>query len=176
MAISPFVLHVAQIRRAAGTRNQVSCRGPIDDLVCVGSSVPPGEDVVVDVTLESVMSGDAVAISAFGTVSAPWIGECRRCLEPISGVLNARVRELYGEHGDSEEIYPLVGDLLDLEPLARDAMLLELPAAPVCRQDCHGICVTCGTNRNEETCDCSPQLDDRWAALDILRNSEGQVG
>ena len=50
------------------------------------------------------------------------------------------MRELYTEDGDGEETYPLVDDEVDLEPLVRDAVLLELPLAPLCRPDCLGLC------------------------------------
>jgi uncharacterized protein len=79
------------------------------------------------------------------------------------------VRELYLEDGDGDETYRLVDDQLDLEPLVRDAVLLELPQAPLCRADCRGLCATCGANRNLEPCACRPPGDPRWAVLDVLR-------
>ena len=44
---------------------------------------------------------------------------------------------------------PSPGDQLDLEPMVREAVLLELPLAPLCRPDCAGLCPECGANRNE---------------------------
>ena len=64
------------------------------------------------------------------------------------------VRPGGGTDGD-EEAYPLTGDELDLEPLARDAVLLELPLAPLCSEDCRGLCPQCGANWNTEPCDCT---------------------
>ena len=68
-----------------------------------------------------------------------------------------------------EDAYPLVDDELDLEPLVRDAVLLELPLAPLCREDCAGLCPQCGANRNEGACGCAAPRDPRWATLDVLR-------
>jgi uncharacterized protein len=45
---------------------------------------------------------------------------------------------------DDEELYYLDGDLLDLEPALRDAVVLALPMSPLCREDCPGLCVECG--------------------------------
>jgi uncharacterized protein len=84
------------------------------------------------------------------------------------------VRELYEPGSDGEETYPLYGDQLDLALLARDAVVLELPQVPLCREDCQGLCPYCGANRNE--IDCGHDLvptDPRWAALDALRTEEG---
>jgi uncharacterized protein len=67
------------------------------------------------------------------------------------------------------ETYLLEDDVIDLEPMVRDALLLELPLAPLCRDDCAGLCPTCGANRNDEPCDCAEaEPDPRWAALRSL--------
>ncbi|MGH9207283.1 MAG: YceD family protein [Acidimicrobiales bacterium] len=119
----------------------------------------------MEVLLESVHSG----ILATGTISAAWGGECRRCLTPTQGHIAVRVRELFELGGGSEESYSLAGDQLDLEPMARDAVVLELPLAPLCSNECRGLCPGCGVNRNETSCSCVVAPDRRWAALDALK-------
>jgi DUF177 domain-containing protein len=142
---------------------------PMSGLSVTGSRVVPRADVTVSVVLESVHGGVMVA----GTVETTWEGPCRRCLRQASGLLAVPVRELFAERGDPEESYPLHGDELDLGPLVRDAVVLELPLAPLCDERCQGLCPTCGVNRNEGTCRCPPTGGDpRWAALDVLREGE----
>jgi uncharacterized protein len=51
----------------------------------------------------------------------------------------------------------------------RDAIVLELPMAPLCRDDCRGLCPQCGADRNEADCGCVAPADPRWANLDVLR-------
>jgi uncharacterized protein len=160
----PFLVHAGRLRRAVGTRQREVRRGVVDDLACSGSRVPEQAEVEADVVLESVMGGLSVA----GVVRAPWAGTCRRCLEPAGGVLEVPVREHFTEGGDGEETYPLHHGEVDLEPMVRDAVLLELPQAPLCRPDCKGLCPTCGADRNLGACHCEPRRDDRWAALDAL--------
>lgn len=165
----PFLVQVAALRKQNGTTREEHRDGVIPDLGAVSVVVPDGEPVVLDLTLASYPGG----ISADGTVTAPWRGECRRCGGPVDGTVVAQVHERYAPAGASdrdEEAYPLVGDELDLEPLARDAVLLELPLAPLCVEDCQGLCPTCGANRNTESCDCTPPADPRWSALDTLRD------
>ncbi len=84
-----------------------------------------------------------------GTISAPWEAACSRCLVPVGGELAVRVGELYERQPLEGETY-LLGedDVIDLEPLIRDALLLELPAVPLCRPDCKGLCATCGIDHN----------------------------
>ncbi len=165
MAARPFVVHVAKLRRVLGTRWHEVRSGALEDLACSGSEVPAGGLVSADVMLEAIAGG----ITVVGVVTAPWKGECRRCLQPASGTLHVRVRELYAEGGDGEDVYPLVDDQVDLEDLVHDAVLLELPIAPLCQEGCRGLCPMCGVNRNEQACRCETPRDERWAALDVLR-------
>ena len=160
----PFAVGVAVLRKHPGTRRRVKAVGPIAKLEVSNSRIAEGSDVEVDVVLESVPGGVVVN----GTVSARWEGECRRCLEPATGRLLARVRELCSDDADPELGYPMTADWLDLELLAHDACILELPLAPLCRPDCLGLCPECGANRNHETCTCTETTDPRWAALSGL--------
>ena len=169
MTKPPFLLSVTALRRAPGSRRQEMRYGPIPGLAVTSGAVPADADVAVDVVLELVDGG----IVATGSVTAPYVGECRRCLGPVYATIRAEVREVYQadvEPEQAEEIYPLVGDQLDLEPLARDAVLLELPLAPLCREGCLGLCPTCGANLNEGSCACQRSAPDpRWEGLDVLR-------
>ena len=172
-APNPFAVNVVQLRRHPGSRRTEQRSGPIPDLQVSGSAVPSGARVDIDAVLEAVHGG--VVVSA--DVSAPWEGECRRCLRPVAGEVQTHVRELYEEHSDGEETYPLRGDQLDLAPLARDAVLLELPLAPLCIEDCLGLCPECGANRNEGDCGhVIRNIDPRWAALDALRTEQNELG
>lgn len=177
LAEHPFLVHAAALRRVPGTTRSELRLGVIDDLGSVGVAVPEGAPVEADVTLASYPGG----IMVTGTVSAPWVGECRRCGGMVSGAVAASVRERYvpaaamSDDPDSPDAdaYPLRDDLLDLEPLARDAVLLDLPLAPLCSEDCQGLCVQCGSNLNLGTCGCQPLADPRWSALDQLGDGEG---
>ena len=165
----PFVVQVAGVRKVAGTTRREARCGVIDGLAAVGVTVPAGEPVCADVELSSYPGGIAVT----GTVTASWRGECRRCGGPVAGEVSAAVRERYaptGAPGADEDTYLLTGDELDLEPLARDAVLLDLPLAPLCSDECLGLCPQCGTNWNDGPCACPGVVDPRWSALDALRN------
>lgn len=154
------------MRERHGGVMDVARSGPIDGLEMPDSAVPEGRDVEVEARLEA--AGEGVMVTA--DVRAPWEGTCRRCLGPASGLLSSRTREFYGDQGDPELVYPLRGQQLDLELLARDAILLGLPQVPLCRPDCAGLCPTCGTDRNTGDCGCGERTGDpRWAALDQLR-------
>lgn len=176
MTSNPWLIPITTLRRSIGNRLQEHRSGRIGELRVADTRTPEDAEVAADVVLDSVDGGIEVA----ATVLAPWEGECRRCLRPVGGELRCQVRELYRPRpprerpDEDEETYPLSGELLDLRPLVRDAVLLELPIAPLCREDCAGLCPTCGADLNEARCDCpAPGGDLRWAALDVLRDPGG---
>ena len=133
------------------------------------TSVAEGATASVEAMLEWVADG----VLATGTAAVDWMGLCRRCLAPIGGRATAEFQELFALEPVEGETYPLKGDRIDLEPLAREALLLELPLAPLCRDDCAGLCPTCGADRNAGPCGCdSEAADPRWAALDVLKDGD----
>ena len=160
-----LVVNVADLLRRPGARRHEELHGHVP-VTMVGTSVSADADVALDVTIESVSEG----VLATGTVRTGWRAECRRCLRPIEGDVEAEFRELFERHAREGETYPLLHEEVDLEPLAREILLSELPLTALCRADCPGICPTCGADLSEGPCDCdSVARDPRWAALDDLR-------
>lgn len=131
--------------------------------------VPPDADLDLDLRLESVMEG--VLVSGIATV--PLTGECGRCLEAVDDTLTVDLQELFAypesDTGDDEDLARMEGDLLDLEPVLRDAVVLALPLTPLCRQDCGGLCTECGERLDDLPEDHAHGAPDpRWAALHAL--------
>lgn len=166
VAEGPLVVPVADLLRRPGQKRDEHLEAVLDELNVLGSKVPDGEPVTVDVHLESVNEG----IVATGSVSAPWTGECRRCLRAIASTLTTPVMEVFEDEPVEGETSKLDIDRIDLEPLAREAVLLELPMAPLCQDDCAGLCPDCGADRNATDCGHTLEVkDDRWAALGELK-------
>jgi uncharacterized protein len=127
-------------------------------------SVPVGSPVELDLRLESVMDGVLVS----GTVEVSVKAECGRCLEPVSDRLEVEVQELYAyAPADPDDEQPLLtGDFIDIEPLVRDAVVLDLPLNPVCDDDCPGLCAACGARLADlEPGHAHDDLDPRFAVL-----------
>ncbi|GAA3866235.1 hypothetical protein GCM10022243_35290 [Saccharothrix violaceirubra] len=132
-------------------------------------AVPPGGEVDLDVLLESVVEGVLVT----GRASTAVEGECSRCLEPLTDEVAVELTELYAypdsatdETTEEDEVSRLADDLVDLEPVVRDAIVLALPQVPLCSPDCPGLCVDCGGRLAELGPDHGHEtMDPRWAAL-----------
>ena len=161
----PLRLNVADLLRRPGGARDFTVEAPLAELGNGVASFPADTPVRVAGTLEHVADGIVVRAE----VEAPWQAVCSRCLQPVAGDIAVHVDELYEPAPLEGETYPLDDDTLDLTPLVRDALLLELPLAPLCTEDCAGICPSCGVDRNETQCDCRvDDTDPRWAALRSL--------
>ena len=133
--------------------------------------VPEGAEVELDLRLESVMEGILVS----GTAHAPLKGECIRCLGEVDDDLTVTLTELFAYpdrvvEEDDDDVRELKGDLIDLEPALRDAVVLALPFQPVCREDCSGLCSECGARLDDDPGHQHESVDPRWAALEGMLN------
>lgn len=137
-------------------------------------SIPEGEPIELDLRLESVMEG--VLIS--GSVHAKATGACVRCLEPVHETVDVTFQELFAyadraaHHdevsSDDEDTHVLDGDLADLEPVLRDAVVPALPFRPMCSDDCPGLCSECGVALTDDPDHHHEVIDPRWSALAAL--------
>src|SRR5690606_30588051 len=171
---SPMVLDTRDLPRSPGAMRVVErvIRAP----AALGLGlirVPEGSDLTLTARMESVTEG--VLVSA--DLSVQITGECGRCLREISDRLPVEFQELYAyehsttdETADPDEVGRMQGDLIDLEPALRDAVVLALPNHPLCREDCPGLCPECGVHWDDLPAGHShQQVDPRWSALEQLR-------
>jgi uncharacterized protein len=106
------------------------------------------------------------------------VTECRRCLAEVTVPVSEDVQLLFAESNldDAEEddvvLIPAGERELDLRPAVREEWLLAVPAFALCREDCRGLCPTCGADRNTGDCTCPPPTDPRWEGLRSVRESE----
>jgi len=147
----------------------------------------PLEDELTRLTSEAKVEGRASKIREQvrmrGKIKASVEVRCDRCLAPVVVAVDADFDVAYipAEAEDTErevtELQPdelifatYEGDSLDIDELAREQLLLALPLRQLCREDCKGLCPTCGADLNSQTCNCEQQdTDPRWAALAALK-------
>ncbi|MFM2078194.1 MAG: hypothetical protein RJA49_2084 [Actinomycetota bacterium] len=171
---NPLLVNAAELLRRAGMQKSVALQVALVDLEIVDDPrFEPDAEVDVRLDLESLNDG----IMVDGTVSVPWHGTCRRCVEPTGGVSVSEVHELYQRVVTGPDAFEIVGDQLDLRAIARELVLLDTPATPLCRPDCAGLCPTCGANLNDGPCSCTPPpADPRWSGLDQLDVADIPLG
>ncbi len=163
---APLVLDTRELGRRPGSQRQVSRSVPAPaDLGIEVIGVPEGEPVQLELRLESVMEGVLVT----GSARALARGECARCLQDLDVAVEVDLQELYAypeSDAEDDEAGRLVDDLIDLDPLLRDAVVLALPFRPLCRDDCPGLCPTCGARLADDPEHGHDEVaDPRWATL-----------
>lgn len=162
---------VSELRRQPGNRRELRRDVPLGGLAITTAEVPVGTDGHLDVVLESLTDG----VTVTGSITFDWVGPCRRCLEMTGGTETASIREVYSDNPTSPDLLAVEGDAVDLGPVVRDAVVLALPLAPLCREDCPGPDpehFPVGTEGDEPVA-----TDPRWQALSELRfDPEGDEG
>jgi uncharacterized protein len=130
----------------------------------------------VRIELEISRSGEQLQVR--GAVEAAVRQACVRCLQPVESSVRGEISEVARKPGADEKrndapegmVYH-DGESLDLAQEVREVVLLEIPANPLCRPECAGLCPRCGANLNEgpHACRVAPAVDPRLAALEALR-------
>lgn len=111
---------------------------------------------------------------------------CMRCLgavcEPatVDHALLIEVEDTANPKGATESelsaddlgVLTLREPIFDTESLLTEQLQLNIPMKPLCREDCAGLCATCGANLNGGPCGCEAPIDPRWQALAALRGGD----
>ena len=111
-----------------------------------------------------------------GDLQASMTLECVRCLTDFQQSLNVNFTELYAFSQryvtDAGLLMPETG-IIDLAPVLREYILLEIPISPLCKVECKGLCLICGNNLNEGTCNHDDETGDpRFASLKALLDKQ----
>ena len=130
-----------------------------------------------------------VLVQATGRI--PLQGNCKRCLKPVTleeqvdlirtWVPTEQARKGTGHHLKGEQTEATFdpqtvdeerygGKQIDLSQAVREQILLSVPASPLCREDCKGLCPRCGKDLNDGDCGCDRKaIDPRWSALEGIQ-------
>lgn len=165
---SGLVFDIREFGHRAGGSTEIVDDGPAPE--GIGNDVigvPTESPIHLDLRLEGV--GDGVL--ATGVAEVQLRGECARCLTEIEADAEIDLQELFlfpGVDPDDEEASRVEAEMIDLEPVLRDAAMLDLPFIPLCREDCAGLCPTCGVNLNDDPDhEHGEVIDPRWASLTV---------
>lgn len=170
---SPLVVSVTNLMHRPGAMETLTEVVPAPaDLGNALIGVEEGSDIDLDIRMESVVDGILVT----GSVVVDVHGECSLCLDPIDYEMSANIQELFvfekapagGPEDEVDEQYAVEDDSIDLEPALRDAVILQLPFQPVCRDTCQGLCADCGARLEDDPGHHHEVLDPRWSALQGL--------
>jgi uncharacterized protein len=171
--MSGLRIDVTDLLARTGARREVTIDQVLDDLH--GSSARIETPIHVDLVLERIPDG----VVARGSMDATWQAQCSVCLRDLEQSMTVDVDELFETDPVEGETYPLEGVELDLEQVARDALILELPLAPHCDTPCApaavppGVVLTTASDgpaegEPDETDDPDVPRDPRWSALSEL--------
>lgn len=172
---SVLVFDIHEFGHRAGSVKEIVTEVPAPE--GIGSDVigvPTNSPIALELTLEGV--GDGVL--ATGTADVQLRGECARCLTEIEASAEVDLQELFlfpGVDADDAEASRVESEMIDLEPLLRDAVVLDLPFIPLCDRECAGLCPLCGADLNADPDHRhDDEIDPRWAELSGWANGASE--
>lgn len=136
---------VADLVDRPGERRQVAGSLPVD--LTVGEARVKGT-ARVEVVLEGIDDGVLARFEA----TAPATLQCTRCLLEWDGEVVAAAVQVFEPEPDEDGYALGADDTVDLSGPVRDEIALAVPIRPLCRDDCLGLCPTCGTDLNRDPC------------------------
>ncbi len=172
------MIDIAQLRLEPGEERSVEAPVALPAIAIGGVDYAgPAAPVVARVDLTRIGSGLLLRLRLATTIGGP----CHRCLEEAHVPVEIDAREYQADEpaagAESDEVCDyLQGDELDVATWAADAVVLAMPHKILCREDCRGLCPSCGADLNEGPCTCPPPAgDDRWGPLrDLLEGDEAR--
>ena len=165
----PFKFNTHELARRAGEMKEYEL--DIELLEKLGVeliSVPAGEVIEVDARLESVTEGILLTADIFEIEIERKVQELYYYAQKLERPKKKKRNDDEDDLGEDDELM-MDGDIMDLEPPIRDAIVLDLPINPLCSDDCPGLCPECGGKWAELPADHAHEvIDARWASLNGL--------
>jgi len=138
--------------------------------------------VIGPVSVDGRVKRSGAEVTVSGAIAANLEVVCDRCLKPVQVPIanDFQVDYITGSEYESSHNAELTeqelavsvfdGEGIDVDELVREQILLSVPNRTLCREDCKGMCPTCGADLNAGPCNCEPSdIDPRWDALKKLK-------
>jgi len=120
-------------------KDQVKITGSIKATKIKNQTMPDGRQVLIEIT------------GAFRTFAL-----CSRCLTETKVMGKFTTEDIVSFFPQDNQL-PIEGDRVNIYPVLRDAVILEIPTRILCRGSCRGLCLVCGKNRNLGLCRCQQE-------------------
>lgn len=159
-----YALDISDIRFQKGASKEVSENPQIGSVTLRGQDVDLGT-VSITGRAENVGEGILLQANAVGTITLT----CSRCLDKFKHPLTLNLNE-YFAFEDSEAEHLIEDNHIDLGLVIIESLALNLDIKILCKEDCAGICPSCGLNLNKGPCECKEQvINVRWQKLQELK-------
>lgn len=167
MQPSALEVDITPLKRKTGAQHHLVVSLPPPD----GSELVTAEVRATQLNVDLVLEIVGEELIAQGAIDVAWAGPCRRCLEDQTGATAVDLREVFEKSPTEGETYLLAENEVDLEPMVREVVMLNLPVAPLCSDDCAGPDPSRFPTTVEQDPDpeAEPPADPRWAALSDIK-------
>lgn len=161
-SVGKLSVDIGDILGRPGSTKRLEFSERVEGLVIPLARVSEGTDLVFRLRCDALVEGIHVSGPVRGELSL----ECRRCATEFRRGFELGLDEIFAYDRIGEDDLLVQGERIELEPVVRDAILLDLPQNPLCREDCRGLCPVCGEDRNDTDCGHrAERVELRWEPL-----------
>ncbi|OQB24740.1 MAG: hypothetical protein BWY11_00857 [Firmicutes bacterium ADurb.Bin182] len=146
-------LNIANELRSPGKAGECALRSQFDGFEFAGRRI----EFAAPVTVKARYVYDGIGIDVRGSIETAFVSVCARCGEEFTEPFEANFSERFVKSAEDcrDDCYMFSTDVIDLSDMVIDNILLNMPIAGTCSEDCKGICGVCGINLNTGQCSCS---------------------
>jgi len=167
-----MTVNVSEALKTPGAVFHASFTEDFPDMEYLGSTYRYHSPVALDT--DYVYTGSHIAFK--GSFRTTLLTQCSRCLKVTAYPVSHDFEEQYSK--TDPESYGFTGETAELDRMVEDIIVLNLPGRFLCKEDCKGLCMDCGTDLNEGACGCAGEAgrkDNPFAALQKLFNEDKEV-
>lgn len=160
-----YTIDISTIKKELGSEK------PIDEVIDLGEIELRNQNIK---TGQLRVEGKTVNVSEGILLQAKASGEiiltCSRCLDKFKHPLALDIEELFTFHDTDQEHFVEKDDTIEIAGVIIEALALDLDMKTLCKQDCKGLCPSCGIDLNKRSCQCTDQkINIRWNKLEELK-------
>ncbi|MGM9977608.1 MAG: YceD family protein [Clostridium sp.] len=161
----------SELKSPKGQSKKVSYDVDLKDFYFDGEKIKSSEKIVL--LGEATYKDEIIILNANLKGNLELI--CSRCLDTFIYPIDIDIEERFtsNETLEDEEVILVNSDVIDITEIVEKAIISTLPIKRLCKEDCKGLCQSCGANLNKEECSCNNEdIDLRLADLKALLNNK----
>ena len=166
-----MVINFSDLLSKKNRKKEISLSFELEPFEFEGEEIRAIENVIVEGL--GISEKDVILIEA--SVKTKLKLNCSRCLDTFIYPIDIDIEERFtsNETLEDEEVVLVNSDTIDITEIVEKAIISTLPIKRLCKEDCKGLCQSCGANLNKEECSCNNEdIDLRLADLKALLNNK----
>ena len=150
-------IDVSDLIKGNLNQKEVNLHEKLENIILNGDVISFSEPITLEIRI--AINDNIFTIS--GKLILKLELDCHRCSKAFNHEMSVDINERYlRSEKVSEDFYIFSGNEINLLPMLHDNIITNIPMKMLCSLDCKGLCEVCGSNKNENQCNCKVEQHD----------------